>query len=67
MPDKDLKSFREVDHGKIHARARLGFVKPIQDGLRKKQSLVKNTQSRTETSLVGRENGVKFQKEEFTC
>ena len=39
MPDR-AKSFREIDSGKDHPRARPGFVKPIRNGLRKVQNLI---------------------------
>ena len=39
MPDRD-KSFKEVDNRKDLRRARFGFVKPIQNGLRKKKNLM---------------------------
>ena len=40
-------------------RVRLGFVKPIQNGLSKKHNLIKSRPSRAEIDLTGRENGVK--------
>ena len=39
MPDRN-KSFGEIDSRQNHPRARPGFVKPIQNGLRKKQNLI---------------------------
>ena len=62
MPDT-VKNFREIDSREDRSRARPGFVKPIGDGLRKVQNLIKCRPSRAETSLAGRENGIRFQKE----
>ena len=39
MSDR-VESFGEVDRCKNRARARLGFVKPIRNGLRKKENLI---------------------------
>ena len=58
------ESFRENDSSEDRPRARPGFVKPIQNGLRKVQNLIKCRPSRAETGLVGRENGIRLQKEE---
>ena len=63
MPDR-IKSFREIDSGKDRSRARSGFVKPIRNGLRKVQNLIKCRPSRAETGLAGKKNGIRFQKEE---
>ena len=63
MPDRD-KSFREIDSRQDRPRARPGFVKPIRNGLRKVQNLIKCRPLRAETGLAGRENGIRFQKEE---
>ena len=63
MPDK-AKSFREINSRENRPRARPGFVKPIRNGLRKVQILIKCRPSRAETGLAGRENGIRFQKEE---
>ena len=65
MPDR-VKSFGEIDSRENCPRARPGFVKPIQNGLRKVQNLIKGSPSRAETGLAGRENGIRFQKEEKT-
>ena len=62
-PDK-VESFGEVERTKNRPRTRLGFVKPIQNGLRKEQNLIERRPSRAETGLAGRENRVRFQKEE---
>ena len=40
MPDR-VKSFGEIDSRQYRPRARPGFVKPIQNGLRKEQNLIK--------------------------
>ena len=63
MPDR-VKSFGEIDSRENRPRARPGFVKPIRNGLRKEQNLIKCRPSRAETGLAGRENGIRFQKEE---
>ena len=63
MPDR-VKSFREIDRRENRPRARPGFVKPIRNGLRKVQNLIKRRPYRAETGLAGRENGIRFQKEE---
>ena len=62
MPDR-VKSFRETDSRQDRPRARPGFVKPIRNGLRKVQNLIKCRPSRSETGLAGRENEIRFQKE----
>ena len=63
MPDR-VKSFREIDSRENRPRARPGFVKPIQNGLRKVENLIECRLSRAETGLAGRRNGIRFQKEE---
>ena len=63
MPDR-VKNFR--DSREDRSKARPGFVKPIRNGLRKVQNLMKCRPSRMETSLAGRENGIRFQKKEKT-
>ena len=65
MPDR-VKSFREINSTQDRQRARTGFVKPIRNGLRKEQNLIKCRPSRAETGLARRENGIRFQKEEKT-
>ena len=65
MPDR-VKSFREINSRQDRPRARPGFVKLIRNGLRKVQNLIKCRPSRAETGLAGRENGIRFQKEEYT-
>ena len=40
MPDR-VKSFGEINSREDHPRARPGFVKPIRNGLRKEQNLIK--------------------------
>ena len=65
MPDR-VKNFREINSRQDRPRARPGFVKPIRDGLRKVQNLIECTPTRAETGLAGRENGIRFQKEEKT-
>ena len=64
MPDR-VTSFREIDSRQNGSRARPGFVKPIRNGLRKVQNLIECRPSRAETGLTGRENGIRFQKEEY--
>ena len=63
MPDR-IKSFRGIDSRQDRLIARPGFVKPIRNGLRKEQNLIECRPSRAETGLAGRENGIRFQKEE---
>ena len=63
MPDR-VKSFREINSRENRPRVRPGFVKPIRNGLRKEQDLIKCRPTRADTSLAGRENGIRFQKEE---
>ena len=59
-----VKSCGEIDSRENRPRARPGFVKPIRNGLKKVQNLIKCRLSRAETGLAGRENGIRFQKEE---
>ena len=61
-----VKSFREINSRQDRPRARPGFVKPIQNGLRKVQNLIECRPIRAETGLAGRKNGIRFQKEEKT-
>ena len=65
MSDR-VKSFREIDSRENRLRAQPGFVKPIRNGLRKVQNLIKCRPTRAETGLAGRENGIRFQKKEKT-
>ena len=53
MPDS-VKSFSEINSIQDRPRARPGFVKPIQNGLRKIQNLIECRPSRAETGLMGR-------------
>ena len=63
MPDR-VQSFRKINSRQDRPRARPGFVKPIRNGLRKVQNLIKCRPSRAEIGLAGRKNGIRFQKEE---
>ena len=63
MSDR-VKSFRETNSRQDRSRSRSGFVKPIRNGLRKVQNLIKCRPSRAETGLAGRENEIRLQKEE---
>ena len=63
MPDR-VKRFKEINSTEDRPIARPGFVKPIRNGLRKEQNLIEYRPTRAETSLAGRENGIRFQKEE---
>ena len=65
LPDR-VKSFRKIDSRENRPRSRPGFVKPIQNGLSKEQNLIECRPSRAETGLAGRENEIRFQKEEKT-
>ena len=58
------ESFRGIDRSKNRPRTRLEFVKPIRNGLRKEHNLIECRPSSAETGLAGRENGIRFQKEE---
>ena len=58
-----VESFREIDGRADRPRARPGFVKPIRNGLRMEQNLIECRPSRLETGLMGRKNGIRFQKE----
>ena len=58
-----IESFVEVDSSDNRPRDRPEFVKPIQNGLRKKQNLIKCTPSKAEIGLVGKENRIRLQKE----
>ena len=63
MPDR-VKCFGKIDSREDHPRARYGFVEPIRNGLRKIKILMESRSPRAETGQVGRENGIRFQKEE---
>ena len=52
VPDR-VKSFREINSRQDRLRTRPGFVKPIRNGLRKVQKLIKCRPSRVETGLAG--------------
>ena len=65
MPDR-VESFREINSREDRPRSRPGFVKPIRNVLRKEQNLIECRPSRAETSLAGRKNEIRFQKEEKT-
>ena len=60
---RQSQKLREIDSRKNRPRDRPGFVKPIRNGLRKVQNLIKCRPTRVETGLAGRENGIRFQKE----
>ena len=61
VPDR-AKSLRELDCSKNCPRSKFGFVKPIRNGLGKKQNLIQGRPFWAETSLAGRENEVRYQK-----
>ena len=63
MPDR-VKSFQEINSRQDRPRVRPGFVTPIRNGLGKVKNLIYCRMSRAETGLAGRENGIRFQKEE---
>ena len=63
MPDR-VKSFGEIDSRQDRPITPPGFVKPIRNGLRKIQNLIKCRPSRAETGLAGRKNEIRLQKEE---
>ena len=58
MPDR-VDSFREIDSRQDRPRARPGFIKPIRNGLRKEQNLIKCRPFRAETGLAERKNGIR--------
>ena len=62
-PDK-VQSFREINSREDRPRAWPGFVKLIRNGLRIIKNLIQSIQFRAETGLAGRENGIRFQREE---
>ena len=61
MPDK-VKSFREIDSRQDRPRARPGFVKPIRNGLRNVQNLIKCRPFRAETCWRGKRMELDFRK-----
>ena len=61
MPDR-VKSFGEIDSRQDRPRARPGFVKPIRNGLRKVQNLIKCRPSRAKTGLTGERMELDFRK-----
>ena len=63
VPDR-VKSFREINSRQDRPRALPGFVKPIRDEPKKIKNFIKSRPSRAETCLAGRENRIRFQKEE---
>ena len=63
IPDR-VKRFRDINSSDYRSRGQPGFVRPIRNGLSKKQNSIKCRPSRVETGLVGRKNKVRFQKEE---
>ena len=63
MPNK-VESFKEVDSSENRPRARLGFIEPMRNGLRKIKILIKGRPYRAETGLAERENGIRLQKKE---
>ena len=63
MPDR-VKSLGEVGRSKNRPKIPLGFVKAIQNGLRKIKNLIESRPSSAETGLVGRENEVRLREEE---
>ena len=63
VPDR-VESFLEINSGEDCPRVRPGYVKPIRNGLKKKQNLIKSRLSRGETDLAGRENRNRLQKGE---
>ena len=62
LPDR-VENCRKVNNSKNCQRARPGFVKPIQDRLRKIKNLIESRLSRAETGQARRKNGVGLQKE----
>ena len=52
MPDR-VKSFGKIAIGMDYSRSCLGFIKPMQNVLRKIKNLVENRLTRVETDLAG--------------
>ena len=65
MSDR-VESLRGINSRQDRLRARPGFVKPSRNGLRKEQNLIESKPVMAGTSLAGRENGIRLQKEEKT-
>ena len=63
MPDR-VESFGVINSRDNRPRVLPGLVKPIRNGPRKVQNLIKCRPARTETGLTERENGIGFQKEQ---
>ena len=63
LPDR-VKSLREINCSKNSSIARLGFVKPIGNGLRKKQNLIDRRPSTVETGLAEERIELRFRKGE---
>ena len=61
MPDR-VERFREINSRQDRPRARPGFVKPIRNGLRKVQNLIKCRPSRAETGLRGEKMELDYRK-----
>ena len=61
MPNR-IKRLRKINRSKNHWRARLGFVQPIYNRLRKLMNLINSKPTRAQTGLERIENGVKAQE-----
>ena len=57
-----VENLGEVNRCKNRLKAKLRFLLPLRNGLRKRQNLIEGRPSRAETGLGGRENGVRLQK-----
>ena len=62
----NVKGLGEVGNSKKRVRSWLGIVKLIQNRLKKLQNLIVGEPSKAEIGMVGRENEVRFYKEEST-
>ena len=56
VPDR-VESFPEINSSESRPRSQLEFVKPIQNGLRKEQNLIKSRPYKAETDRIGRMDG----------
>ena len=64
VPDR-IEYLGEVDSSKNRPKTRPEFVKPIENGLRKKQNLIESRPSRAKNGLTGRKNEIRLQKGDF--
>ena len=63
MPDR-VESLREVHLSRSRLKDQPRFVKPHENVPRKEHNLIESRPSKAEIGQTGRENGIRFQKEE---